>query len=78
MDGNIQLNVESAADTRLLADDEPQASMTFNLKAGPSTGRIKRKLDEFVLVSTMYDQLPDYKAFAKTLITGNQKSSVGL
>ena len=42
------------------------------------TQNIKRKLEEFVLVSNMYDSKVDYKTFAKGLLKKKEKSSFGL
>ena len=45
---------------------------------GRRTQNIKRKLEEFVLVSNMYDSKVDYKTFAKGLLKKKEKSGLGL
>lgn len=52
--------------------------MPYNSNDNRRTQSIKRKLEEFVLVSNMYDKKIDYKTFAKSLLQKKEKSNFGL
>ena len=60
-------------------DEEEPAPVTIAPKQEKRKKlRIKKRLDEFVLLSSMYDQNLNYSQFAKTLINKKSPSGVGL
>ena len=85
--GNLTLNLnqESSADPFGSIPYDTIDHSAYKTSTAPFTGNdnrrtqnIKRKLDEFVLVSNMYDKKIDYKTFAKSLLQKKEKSSFGL
>jgi hypothetical protein len=85
--GNLTLNLnhESSADPFGSIRHDTIDHSAHKTSTAPFAGNdnrrtqnIKRKLDEFVLVSNMYDKKIDYKTFAKSLLQKKEKSNFGL
>ena len=76
----LSLNQESSADPFGTFDHSAHKTSTAPFTASESrrTQSIKRKLNEFVLVSNMYDNKVDYRTFAKSLLKKKEKSNFGL
>jgi hypothetical protein len=76
----LSLNQESSVDAFGTFDQSAHKTSTAPFTNGESrrTQHVKRKLEEFVLVSNMYDSKVDYRTFAKSLLKKKEKSNFGL